>query len=123
MHVCECVCVCVCVRACVCACVCVCVVHLQLLFPCLFQDIISGSELNKMVSVVEMMIDNHIDLFEVPAHVQLPARRYLKRKRGGEVSLSRIAESGYPKSHMGQKCSISRFSVTLVTVVTLLCVA
>lgn len=41
-----------------------------------------------MVSLVEKMIENHIDLFDVPAHVQLPARRYLKRKRGGEVSLS-----------------------------------
>jgi len=69
----------VCVHACVC---------FYLFVPCSFQDIISGSELNMMVSLVEMMINNHIDLFDVPAHVQLPARRYLKRKRGGEVSLS-----------------------------------
>ena len=48
-----------------------------------------------MVSLVEMMIENHIDLFDVPAHVQLPARRYLKKKRGGEVSLSPIPVCAY----------------------------
>ena len=52
---------------------------------CITQDILSGADLNKMVSLVEMMIDNHTELFEVPQQVQLPAREYLKKKRSGEV--------------------------------------
>ena len=51
----------------------------------LIQDILSGTDLNKMVSLVEMMIENHTELFEVPQQVQLPAREFMKRKRSGEV--------------------------------------
>ena len=52
---------------------------------CITQDILSGVELNKMVSLVEVMIENHTELFEVPQQVQVPAKEYLKKKRSGEV--------------------------------------
>ena len=51
----------------------------------IIQDILSGTDLNKMVSLVEMMIENHAELFEVPQQVQVPAREYIKKKRSGEV--------------------------------------
>ena len=58
-------------------------IHMHLVY--ITQHILSGVELNKMVSLVEVMIENHTELFEVPQQVQAPAREYLKKKRSGEV--------------------------------------
>ena len=93
--VCECVCVQVCVfvlrRACTLL-MSICIHHITAIYilmdaACITQDMLSRGDLNKMVSVVEMMIENHNELFEVPQQVQLPAREYLKKKRSGEVRM------------------------------------
>jgi len=81
---------------------------------CITQDMLSRGDLNKMVSVVEMMIENHSELFEVPQQVQLPAREYLKKKRSGEVRMFiYFSALFYLRMHTQKLCACAKEIITV----------